>query len=148
MGLGRRDDDSGSSAAPFMIALGVVVLVLIAIGLISLFGREADMDQEQVIRATIGQNDALQRVDHDAYASYTCPEQTPDAAELTRRQHDSSTERGPRYVEDVVDVAVDGDKATAKAIYFFESNRDEKVDATIDYVRVDGQWKVCSATPS
>lgn len=145
---GSDEDGGGSSVAPFMIALVVVVLVLIAIGLTNLFSAQPDADKEQIIRAAIGQNDALQRVDHQAYADYTCPALAGTADDLALRQKSSLDARGARYLDSINNIAVNGDRATATVSYFFDSDRDEKVDAPMVFERRDGRWQVCSSGPS
>ncbi|MGV0601927.1 lumazine-binding protein, partial [Mycolicibacterium pulveris] len=50
--------------APFLAALGVVVLVAIVIGLFSLLGGDEPSPEQQITRAAVGQNDALQRLSY------------------------------------------------------------------------------------
>lgn len=145
---GGDEGNSGSSAAPFMIALVVVVLVLVGIGLTNMFSAERNSDQEQIIRAAIGQNDALQRVDHPAYADYTCPALAGSADDLALRQKNSVQARGARYLETINNIAVNGERATATVVYYFDSDKDEKVDAPTVFEKRDGRWQVCSSGPS
>ena len=144
----RSDDDerAGGSPLPFMIALGVVVIVLIGIGLNALLNPGGDTDRDQVIRAAIGQNDALQRVDHDAYAGFTCPPLAGTAEQLAARQQASVAAHGDRYVDGVNNIAIDGDRATATVVYFFGSDRSKKVDTATTFERHDGKWQVCTAS--
>lgn len=143
-----RDDDerTGGSPLPFMVALGVVVLVLIGIGLNALLNSDEQTDQDQVIRAAIGQNDALQRVDYKAYAGFTCPSLVGTADQLAARQKASVAAHGDRYVDGVNNIVVDGDRATATVVYFFGDDRSKKVDTATTFERHDGHWQVCTAS--
>ncbi|MGV0802009.1 lumazine-binding protein, partial [Mycolicibacterium elephantis] len=52
-----------------------------------------------------------------------------------------------RFVDEVTDIKVDGDRARAKVTYHFDKAPDTKSSATMSFVREDGAWKVCSAGP-
>ena len=54
---------------------------------------------------------------------------------------------GERFVDDVTEVAVDGDRATAKVTYHFDKAPDTKTGVETTFVREDGAWKVCSPGP-
>jgi hypothetical protein len=56
--------------------------------------------------------------------------------------------RGERFVDDVTDVAIDGDRATAKVTYHFDKAPDTKTGVEMTFVREDGAWKVCSTGPN
>ncbi|MGV0602146.1 nuclear transport factor 2 family protein, partial [Mycolicibacterium pulveris] len=62
-------------------------------------------------------------------------------------QRDSVDSRGERFVDEVTDIKVDGDRARAKVTYHFDKAPDTKSSATMSFVREDGAWKVCSAGP-
>jgi hypothetical protein len=141
-------DSDRPTAAPFLAALVIIVLVVIAIGLLNLFGHEEVPQDQQVARAAVGQNDALQRRSYADYRGYTCAAQHDSEAEVLARQRDSVDERGARFVDDVTDIKVDGDRATARVTYHFDKAPDVKTPVDISFVREDGAWKVCSPGPS
>jgi hypothetical protein len=134
--------------APFLGALAIIVLVVIAIGLFNMFGDDDVPPDQQVGRAAVGQNDALQRQSYADFRTYTCRDQLGVEADVLARQRDSVAKRGERFVDDVTDVAIDGDHATAKVTYHFDKAPDAKTGVAITFVREDGAWKVCSTGPS
>jgi hypothetical protein len=134
--------------APFLGALAIIVLVVIAIGLFNVFGRDDLPSDQQVARAAVGQNDALQRQNYPDFRKYTCHAQQGAEADVLARQRDSAVKRGERFVDDVTDVKIDGDRATAKMTYHFDKAPDAKTGVDMTFVREDGAWKVCSSGPS
>ena len=134
--------------APFLGALAIIVLVVITIGLFSIFGKRDQPADQQVGRAAVGQNDALQRQDYADFRTYTCRAQHGVEADILARQRDSVAQHGERFVDDVTDVAIDGDRATAKVTYHFDKAPDTKTGVGMTFVREDGAWKVCSTGPS
>lgn len=152
MGGDTTDDpDDGRSAAPILIALGIVAFVLFAMVVFRMIGSSRTSDDSAVGRAVVAQNDALQREDYTAFRGHTCAaEQGVGAgaeAEVIAGQQRSKATRGARFVEDVTDIKVDGDRATATVVYYFEKNKGDKVTSPTVFVREDGAWKVCSAEP-
>jgi hypothetical protein len=144
-------DDSAAdrpTMAPFLGALAIIVLVVIAIGLFNIFGSNEPSADQQVGRAAVGQNDALQRQNDVDFRTYTCRDQQGVEADVLARQRDSSAKRGERFVDDVTDVVIDGDRASAKVIYHFDKAPEVKTGAAMTFVREDGAWKVCSTGPS
>ena len=133
---------------PFLGALTIIVLVVITIGLFNLFGRDDLPEDQQVGRAAVGQNDALQRANYADFRRYTCRDQHSVEADVLARQRDSVAKRGERFVDDVTDVVIDGDRATAKVTYHFDKAPDAKTGVAMTFVREDGAWKVCSTGPS
>lgn len=134
---------------PFLAALAIIVVVVIAIGLVNLLGGDDELPaDQQVARAAVGQNDALQRQSYADFRSYTCRAEQSNETEVLARQRDSVAKRGERFVDDVTDVAIDGDRATAKVTYHFDKAPDTKSDVEMAFVREDGAWKVCSPGPS
>ena len=145
------EDDSATdrpTMAPFLGALAIIVLVVIAIGLFNIFGNDDPPEDQQVGRAAVGQNDALQRQNYADFRSYTCRDQQGVEADILARQRDSVAKRGERFVDDVTDVVIDGDRATAKVTYHFGKAPDTKTGVAMTFVREDGAWKVCSTGPS
>jgi hypothetical protein len=147
-------DPEGDSAAdrptmaPFLGALAIIVLVVIVIGLFNVFGGSDVPEDQRVGRAAVGQNDALQRQNYADFRSYTCRGQQGIEADVLARQRDSVAKRGERFVDDVNDVVIDGDRATAKVTYHFDRTPDAKTGVAMTFTREDGAWKVCSTGPS
>jgi hypothetical protein len=141
-------DADRPTMAPFLGALGIIALVVIAIVLFNVFGDSEPPADQQVGRAVVGQNDALQRQNYADFRTYTCRDQQGTEADVLARQRDSVTTRGERFVDDVTEIKVDGDRATAKVTYHFEKATDTKTGVAMTFVREDGAWKVCSIGPS
>lgn len=145
------DDDGApreiSTAAPFMIGLTIFVLVVIAIWLLNFFGDDTPPPDQQVARAAVGQNDALQRQSYADFRDYTCAGQHGTEQDVLAAQRDSVGKHGERYVDDVTDVAIDGDRATAKVVYHFDNAADDKKTVEMRFVREGDGWKVCSQGP-
>lgn len=134
------------TAAPFLGALAIIVIVITAI---FVFNRDSGGgDPEQIGNAVSGQNDALQRQNYPDFVKYTCRDQRGSQDDVVARQRDSVAKRGERYVDGVGTVVVDGDHATAKVTYHFANDEDTKVGADMAFVKEDGAWKVCTAGPS
>ena len=134
--------------APFLGALTIIVLVVITIWLFSIFGSNERPPDQQVGRAAVGQNDALQRQNYADFRTYTCRDQQGVEADVLARQRDSVAKHGERFVDDVTDIKVDGDRATARVTYHFDKSPDTKTGVEVTFVREDGAWKVCSTGPS
>jgi hypothetical protein len=134
--------------APFLGALAIIVVVVIAIWLFSVFETDRTPEDQRVGRAAVGQNDALQREDFADFSAYTCEKSQGSQTDMVARQRDSATKRGARFVDDVTDVKIDGDRATATVTYHFDKAPDEKKPVPMTFVREDGAWKVCSTGPS
>ncbi|MGV0746168.1 Rv0361 family membrane protein [Mycolicibacterium sp. XJ870] len=130
---------------PFLAALAVIVLVVIGIALVNLFQGDGLSDEQQVGRAAVGQNDAIQRESYSEFADYTCAEQRGTEADFLARQRDSTAEHGARFIDGVTSVRIDGDRATATVVYHFDKAPDTKVNVETPFVREDGQWRVCSS---
>jgi hypothetical protein len=133
--------------APFLGALAIIALVVIAIGLFNVFGSNDLPEDQQVGRAAVGQNDALQRANYADFRTYTCRDQHGVEADILARQRDSVAKHGERFVDDVTDVVIEGDRATAKVTYHFDKAPDTKTGVAMTFVREDGAWKVCSPGP-
>ena len=142
------DDADRPTMAPFLGALAIIVLVVIAIGLFSIFGGDDVPEDRKVGRAAVGQNDALQRQHYADFRTYTCRDQQGNQADIVARQQDSVAKHGERFVDDITDVVIDGDRATAKVTYHFDKAPDIKTGVAMTFLREDGAWKVCSTGPS
>jgi hypothetical protein len=134
--------------APFLAALAIVVVIVIGIGLSNLFRGDGLSEEQRVGRAAVGQNDALQRESYADFREYACRDQQGAEADFLARQRGSVAKKGERYVDDVTDVAIDGDRATATVTYHFDNAPDAKISVETTFVREDGAWKVCSTGPS
>lgn len=142
-----ESDSDGGSAAPVLIAIGIVAFILIAMVLFRMIGSDAVSDESGVGRSVVAQNDALQREDYAAFQKYTCRTEQGTQADVIAGQQRSKAARGARFVDDVTEIKIDGDRATATAVYYFEKAKDDKVTAPETFVREDGGWKVCSIGP-
>jgi hypothetical protein len=132
------------TAAPFMIALVIIVLVVIGIWLVNLFEGDEPTPEQLIGRAAAAQNDALQREDYPDFRAVTCRAEQATEAEVLDRQRKSAAEQGARFIDGVSDVAVDGDRATATVTYHFDQSEDDKFGVPTTFVQEDGAWKVCS----
>jgi hypothetical protein len=134
--------------APFLGALAIIVVVVIAIWLFSVFETDRTPEDQRVGRAAVGQNDALQREDFADFSAYTCEKSRGPQTDMIAHQRDSVAKRGARFVDDVTEVKIDGDRATATVTYHFDKAPDEKKPVPMTFVREGGAWKVCSTGPS
>ena len=134
--------------APFLGALAIIVIVVIAIWLFNVFGSDHTPEDQRVGRAAVGQNDALQRENFADFGAYTCEKLRGSEADVIAHQRDSVAKRGARFVDDVTDVKIDGDRATASVTYHFDKAPDEKTPVPMAFVHEAGTWKVCSTGPS
>lgn len=147
--MSEPSDDSTNSATamPILVALGVVGVVLVVMMLLRMIGGEDVSVEGEVGRAVVGQNDALQREDYADFRRYTCVARRGTEAEVIGEQRRSSEARGARFVDDVADIAINGDQATATVVYHFERSADQKLPTPMTFALEDGEWTVCSAGP-
>jgi len=141
-------EHDGASPMPILIALGVALLVLAAIGIAWLVDDRPLSEDVQVGRAAVGQNDALQRDNYADFRKYTCAAQQGAEAEVLDRQQKSKATQGARFVDDITEVKIDGDKAAATVVYHFEKAPDNKIKTPMNFVREGGEWTVCSPGPA
>jgi hypothetical protein len=144
----EADDPDRPTITPFLGALAIVVIVVIAIWLFNLLRGDRVSEDQHVGQAAVGQNDALQRQDFADYRAYTCRELHSTEADVLARQGNSVAKHGARYVDDVTDVLIDGGRATATVTYHFDKAPEDKKPVAMKFVREDGSWKVCSTGPS
>jgi hypothetical protein len=135
------------SAAPILIALGIVAFVLIAMTVFRMIGSSQVTEENGVGRAVVAQNDALQREDYAAFRANTCRADQGNQAEVIAGQQRSTAAKGARFVDDVTGIKIDGERATATVVYHFEKAKDDKVSVPITFAREDGGWKVCATGP-
>lgn len=129
--------------APFLGALAVIALVVIGIVLFNVFGSETTTPGDQVARAAVAQNDALQRQDYSAFRTVTCRAEQGVEADFLARQRESVAKNGERYLDDVTDIHVDGDRGSATVTYHFGKSPEQKTPIGLNFAREDGAWKVC-----
>jgi hypothetical protein len=138
-------NDERGSLLPFGVALAVFAIIVIAVAVFTFTRGDGLTEEQRVGRAAVGQNDALQRQDYADYRRYTCPGEQGVDAEVLAAQMDSVRQHGARYVDDVTDVRIDGNRATATVSYHFENDADAKRTTELTFAKQDGQWTVCSA---
>jgi hypothetical protein len=136
------------TATPFLAALAIVGLIVIAIAMVNFFDNDGPSPEQEVVRAAVAQNDALQKENYADFLSVTCRAEQRTESEVIAGQRDSKEKQGQRRIDDVADVVVDGDRATAKVTYEFDKAPDVKTDIQTTFVREDGAWKACTPTPS
>lgn len=141
------EPENRPSAMPIAIAFGIVVTALLIIGALRLFLGDDVPDDGLVGRAVVAQNDALQRENYADFRRYTCPAQQGAEAQVIADQQQSKSAKGNRFVDDVTEIAITGDRATATVVYHFEKAADTKVKVPMTFVRENGQWTVCSPGP-
>lgn len=141
-------DDDGATPWPFLGAAAVGLAVLLGVGLMTFAHRGRDEQDNAVVRAALGQNDALQRLDYAGFRANTCAREAGSEAGVLEHQRNSVKAKGARYVGNVTEVSVDGDTATANVTYYFENDKDAKTDVRTTFVREDGVWRVCTPGPS
>jgi hypothetical protein len=141
-------EESRPTFMPILIALAITVVALIVFFGARLVGGDTPLpDDAAVGRAAVGQNDALQRGDYTDFRAFTCIDQQGLESQVLADQRQSVAAKGPRYVDDVKDVAVTGDRATAIVVYHFEKTADDKISTPMSFVRENGTWKVCAPGP-
>lgn len=134
--------------APFVGALVIVVLIVIGIVVANSFSGDGPTPEQDVSRAVVGQNDAMQRQSFSGFREFTCRAQQGTEADFLARQRDSVAKNGERYVDGVRNVRIDGDQAAADATYHFDKTPDTTSVTELAIVREDGTWKVCSPASS
>jgi hypothetical protein len=137
-------DADRPTMAPFLGALTVIVLVVMAVVLFNAFGSSDTTPEQDVRRAVVGQNDAMQRQSYADFRDFTCRAEQVSEADFLARQRDSVVKTGERYVDDVLVVRIDGDRATTVVTYHFDRTVDTTSGSELTVIREDGTWKVCS----
>ena len=123
---------------PFLAALAIIVLVVIAIGLFNFSGADELSEDQQVARTAVGQNDALQRQNYADFRKYTCEAQQGNEADIIARQRDSVAKHGERFVDDVTNVVIDGDRANCNGDLSFRQGTGHQ-NGCCDDVRARGR---------
>ncbi|MDT5077957.1 MAG: hypothetical protein QOJ80_2594 [Mycobacterium sp.] len=130
--------------APFLGALAIILLVVIGIVAFSVFGGSDTTPDQQLRGAVVGQNDALQRQDYGDFRDFTCRAEQRNEADVLAGQRDSLAKGGERYVDEVSDLRITGDRASVKVTYHFKTTPNTTSSAEVTLLREDGAWKVCS----
>ncbi len=132
--------------APFIGALAIIVVVLIgvvALDKAGVIGGDGPTPEQDVRKAVVGQNDGLQRLDYGRFQTYTCRAKYRTQADVIAEQRDSVNKVGARYIDEVSDIHIDGDRATATVTAHFDRSADQKPQTPVTLIREDGAWKVC-----
>lgn len=132
------------TVAPFLGALALVVLIVIGIAVANSFDGDGPTPEQDVSRAIVGQNDAMQRQSFSGFRDFTCRAEQGSESDFLAHQRDSVAKNGERYVDGVREVRIDGDKAVAKVTYHFDKTPDATSGADLTVTREDNAWKVCS----
>ena len=140
-------DDDRPTFMPIAIAAAIVVIALGSIWVLRFFRGDEVPDDSLVGRAVVGQNDALQRENYADFRTYTCSAQQGGEVQVLADQRQSKSAKGNRFVDDVKDFAITGDRATATVVYHFQKSPDDKVSTPMTFVRENGDWTVCSPGP-
>ena len=140
-------DDDRPTFMPIAIAAAIVVIALGSIWVLRFFRGDEVPDDGLVGRAVVAQNDALQRENYADFRTYTCAAQQGGEGQVLADQRQSKSAKGNRFVDDVKDFAVTGDRATATVVYHFQKSPDNKVSTPMTFVRENGDWTVCSPGP-
>ncbi len=136
-----------SSILPIVVAAAIVAVVMGSMWALSFFRSDKLPDDGLVVRAVVGQNDALQRENFADFRDFTCVAQQGTEPQVLSDQRQSKNAKGNRFVDDIKDFAITGDRATATVAYHFDKKPDDKVTTPMTFVRENGTWKVCSPGP-
>lgn len=141
-------EENRATLMPMLTALAIAAVVLIGFFALRPSGGEGSLPDEVAVgRAVVGQNDALQRGNYADFRSFTCAAQQGIESQVLADQRQSTSAKGARYVDDVKDIAVTGDGATATVVYHFDKAKDDKLSTPMTFIREDATWKVCSPGP-
>jgi hypothetical protein len=141
-------DDDRPTIAPFLGALAIFGAIVIAIVVLNGNSDDGPTPEQDVGRAAVAQNDALQRADYADYQRYTCAALDGQEGDVLARQRDSVAQRGERYVDDIDDVRIAGDEARGFVTYHFDNAPEATERVELTFVREAGAWTVCSPGPS
>ena len=146
---------SGGSPVPFMIALGVTVLVIAGVFAFNYFGSaDKPLSDSAQIQRTVGQYyGAMNNGRYQDLVANTCAKDRaaadfPKSAGFEEARKKAVADEGPRKItsgSDFKDLKVDGNAATATLLLTYDKG-DDKRKQTVDakFVREDGKWKMCS----
>lgn len=137
-------DDRGS-IGPFIAGAAIFGIVVIGIAVSTIF-RSGDglTDEGRVGQAVNAQNDALQRHAYADYLKVTCRALAAPEQNVIAAQDKSEAAHGNRYIDDVQNVVVKSDSASASVTYHYMKSENNKLTADVSFVKEDGSWRVCS----
>lgn len=151
------DDDADTprtwkDAWPFLVALGIVVVLAAGIG-ISYLVRPADermSDSALVQHAINNAYTARNEVDYAKYRDSVCVADTkastfPTEEQFVEENRTSMDSNGPIEIPEITDLTVSGDRASAQVHWHFEKSEDKTQVTDTVVVREDGDWKVCTS---
>ena len=141
------DRENKPSVLQIGIALGLVVVAMLAMGVLRLIKGDEVPAEGLVGRAVVAQNDALQRENYPDFRRYTCTAQQGTESQVIGDQRQSKAAKGNRFVDDVEEVVVTEDRATADVVYHFEKAPDDKITTPMTFARENDVWTVCSPGP-
>ncbi|MUM15409.1 hypothetical protein FZI91_06265 [Mycobacterium sp. CBMA271] len=140
-----EDPEDRGSLGPFIAGAVIFAIVVIGISLSVIFRSDDGLTEEgRVGRTVVAQNDALQRRAYADYVANSCRAVVTPEQNLIAAQDKSEASRGNRYIDDVKDIKVSGDAATAKVTYHYMKSEDKKPTADVSFVKEDGSWRVCT----
>ena len=143
----EQEPSDRPTMAPFIGALIVIIVVVVGVfvlNAVGVVGGDRPSPDRDVRIAVVGQNDGLQRLDYARFQSFTCKAQYSTEADVIGKQRDSVVKNGQRYIDEVSDIRIDGDRATATVTTHFDKTPDQKPKAQVTLLREDGAWKVCA----
>lgn len=146
-GVTEQEPTDRPTMAPFIGALVIIIVVVVGVfvlNAVGVVGGDSSSPDRDVRTAVVGQNDGLQRLDYARFQTYTCKAQYSTEADVIGKQRDSVVKDGQRYIDEVSDVHIDGDHATATVTTHFDKTPDQKPKAQVALLREDGAWKVCA----
>ncbi|MGL4305610.1 MAG: hypothetical protein ACRCSF_05595 [Mycobacteriaceae bacterium] len=154
------DDNSGvvdhtATVWPFVAAATIFIVIIGVVVLSNIWGSQPTLtDEQQITRAVVGQNDALQRSNYQDYTSYLCDELLAsatlvDEASFVAKQSKSEEANGAHIIDEVTDMAIVGEAATAnvKSHYADQptNSAENVIVVSIKFVKEKDSWKVCTA---
>ncbi|MBB4855175.1 hypothetical protein HNP40_002576 [Mycobacteroides chelonae] len=141
----QADSEDRGSIGPFIAGAVIFGIVVIGIAVSAIFRSGDGLTEEgRVGKAVVAQNDALQRRAYADYVAYSCRAIVAPERNVIAAQDKSEASHGNRYVDDVKDVKIGGDTATATVTYHYMKSEDNKLTADVSFVKEDGSWRVCS----
>ena len=139
-------------AWPFWVALVIVVLAILGVVLSNVLrpAEERASDSGQVQFAINDNYTARNNVDYGKYKQTTCAADTSSSSfiseqEFVRQNRTLVESKGRIVIPEITDVAVNGDRATAKVNWHYDKTPDDKQTTSVVVVKDDGTWKLCTS---
>jgi len=144
------DPRTWRDAVPFMIALGLVAVVLGVILIVTLVSPPSERLNDST-RVQYVVNDALSArnsLNYEQYRNSFCEKNlsSPNFPTMAQFQDSNRTERDAKGELKVPEMEVDvtGDQATVRAHWYRAKNKNEKSVTTWTVVKQGDDWKVCN----